>query len=463
MKHMDHKDRGRIEFLAGCGCTVERIADDLGRSPSTIRDELQHRRVTSNRRYGCSNRLCAHYAECQIPVYGATSNRGLRKNLAKCFESCANFREAVCPRLAKAPFVCNGCVSEHNCPLPKKYYIASAAQAAYESLRSTSRSGIRPDDAAIAKMDEILSPSLRKGQSVTAVVKAHAETFLGYAASTVYGWLEDGLFSAASSELPFAGRSRRPHRRPETKTNAACRVGRTIRELWEWLKQNSGAVPCELDTVIGARSGKVLFTMIFPKSGLALGFLRDQKSSQTCTRIFNMLWTVAGPGLFRRLFAAILTDNGPEFSDPGMIENYRPDPEHNPTKLVPRGIKVWFCDPYCSSQKPHIENFHLMLRRILEKGTSFNMLTQDGVNLMFSHLNSYPRMAHDGRIPYDLFVEEYGEDGRRFLDALGIRRVPAAQVTLHPFLLGQKYQREADRAILRKNGVADKKKPSSDK
>ncbi len=62
--------------------------------------------------------------------------------------------------------------------------------------------------------------------------------------------------------------------------------------------------------------------------------------------------------LFVRLFRAILTDNGPEFSEPEMIEKYRPDPEHNPTKLLPRGVNVWFCDPYCSSQKPHIERFH---------------------------------------------------------------------------------------------------------
>ena len=209
---------------------------------------------------------------------------------------------------AKFPFVCNGCDREHNCPLPKKFYVASAAQAAYESLRSLSRSGVRPGEAEIREMDAVLSPSVRRGQSVTAVVRANAAKFGRYAASTVYGWLRDGLFSARGSDLPYAGRSRKPRKRPETKTNALCRVGRTIREMWEWLKLHDGIVPCELDTVVGSVSGKVAYTMIFPKSGLALGFLRDQKTSQTTTRIFNTLWELAGPGLFRRLFAAILTD-----------------------------------------------------------------------------------------------------------------------------------------------------------
>ena len=141
-----------------------------------------------------------------------------------------------------------------------------------------------------------------------------------------------------------------------------------------------------------------------------------------------------------------------------MIENYRPDPEHNPTKLLPRGIHVWFADPYCSSQKPHIERFHNELRRILQKGTSFDPLTQEKINLTLSHLNSYPRKA-----PYDLFVEKYGEEGKAFLDKLGIVRIPANQVTLHPFLLGEKYQKAADRAILKKNGVAPTTKSAPEK
>ena len=55
------------------------------------------------------------------------------------------------------------------------------------------------------------------------------------------------------------------------------------------------------------------------------------------------------------------------------------------------------------------------------------------------------------------------ENRHRFLDALGIVRIPAAQVTLHPFLLGQNFQRAADKAILRKNGVTDKKINSIEK
>ena len=462
MSQMKTADRNRIEFLVSIGRPLPKIAADLGRSPSTIRNELLGRRLDSDKGYGCSNRLCAHFDECRRRTFSA-HGEVLRKNSCGCFESCPDFREATCIRLARPPFVCNGCERERSCPLRKKFYIAAAAQAGYEQTLSLSRTGIRPSEGDVAKMDSALSPAVAKGQSVAAVMSANESTFCGYGRSTVYGWLRAGLFRAKGHDLPFAGRSRRPHKKPETRTKARFRIGRTILEMREWLKAHAGVAPCELDTVVGSISGKVVYTMAFPKSGLALGFLRDQKTSQTTTRMFNMLWAVAGPRLFRTLFAAILTDNGPEFSEPEMIERHRPDPEHNPTKLVPRGIRVWFTDPYCSSQKPHIENFHLMLRRILQKGTSFNMLSQDGVSLAFSHLNSYPRETRGGKAPYDLFVAEHGDEGRRFLDALGIRRIPAGQVTLHPFLLGQRYQKAADRAVMRRNGLAGQKKTEPEK
>ena len=185
-----------------------------------------------------------------------------------------------------------------------------------------------------------------------------------------------------------------------------------------------------MDTVVGRNGGKVLFTFQFNDCGLMLAFLRDARTSQTCTRIVNMLWEAAGPGFFREIFAIILTDNGPEFSDPDGIERYRPDPTHNSTKTLPRGVRLFYCDAYCSCQKPHVEHNHREVRRILEHGTSFNALVQDDISLVMSHVNSYTRDGLGNRTPYDAFVELHGQRGRAFLDRLGIRRIPGNQVTL---------------------------------
>ena len=128
MKQMITDERNRIEFLVGCGRTVPQVAKELGRTPSTIRNELLKHRIDSDKRYGCSNRLCARFAECTRKVFTGFAER-LGKNTPKCFRSCPDFREDVCHRLARPPFVCNGCEKERECPLKKKFYIASVAQA----------------------------------------------------------------------------------------------------------------------------------------------------------------------------------------------------------------------------------------------------------------------------------------------------------------------------------------------
>jgi transposase, IS30 family len=461
-RHMDDKERGRIEFLLDCGRSVTQIATELGRPDSTVSREIQNRRIDSEKRYGCSNRLCSRFDECDLQLFDGFSSR-IRKNSARCFDRCPRFFEASCARWAKSPYVCNGCESEPRCPLRKKYYRAAGAQANYAGVLHASRLGVRVDDETFGKMDAVVSLGVKKGQSVRHIVASNPELFKGVKPRTVYDWIDGGLLLAKRHDLPFFRGCKPKRKKMEIKTNAKCRVGRTIQELREWLKENPGVVPCEIDTVIGTISGKVLFTMIFPDTGLALAFLRDAKTSQTCTRIFNMLWEIAGPELFRALFLATLGDNGVEFSDPVMIECYRPDPEHNPTKLLPRGIRFWYADPYCSTQKPHIERVHEDIRRVLMKGTSFNALDQDGVDLVMSHVNSMHKPSLGDRTPIDLFIEKHGEPGRQFLEKLGIRKIPGNQVTLHPFLLGRKFQRHADRVTLRKNGVTNTKKPGSDK
>ena len=77
MKQMIIDERNRSEFLIGLGRTIPQTASELGRSPATIRNELVRHSVGSNKRYGCSNMLCAHFDEC---VQGPLGVRGQNPN-----------------------------------------------------------------------------------------------------------------------------------------------------------------------------------------------------------------------------------------------------------------------------------------------------------------------------------------------------------------------------------------------
>ena len=451
-KQMTREDRGRIDRLLAAGLTINDIAADLGRSKTAILREIVGRAVPCDRGYGRSNTLCAKFETCtRTKGYGGNPKR-LFRCTPGCFEACPEFVERTCDRLRVASHVCNGCERLHNCPMRKRVYDADGAEADRQGKLHESRRGIHPDKEQVAAMNAVLSPCTFRGQSIRNVVANNPDAFRGVAERTVYDYVADGIFDVRRGDLPEACRRRPRHRKPVTKTDAKCRVGRTYREFLEFRRINQIAEYAEIDTVIGQVGGRLLFTIHLP-GGLMLAFLRERKTSATCVRVFNRLWEAAGAELFVRLFRVTLADNGPEFSDPTMIENYRPDPVHNPKRLAPRGIRLFYCDAHCSSQKPHVERTHRDLRRILEHGTSFDALSQDAISLALSHLNSYTRGVLDDRSPYDVFVERFGEAGRLFLEKLGVRRIEPNEVTLDPRLLGERFKRHAEQVVLKRNGV----------
>lgn len=94
--------------------------------------------------------------------------------------------------------------------------------------------------------------------------------------------------------------------------------------------------------------------------------------------------------------------------------------------------KIFYCDPQQSSQKPHVENNHNFVREILPNGQAWNNLTQEKVNLMFSHINSTPRESLGNKTPYEIFTFIYGKE---LADKLGIQKIVKDEVNTTPRLL----------------------------
>ena len=154
-----------------------------------------------------------------------------------------------------------------------------------------------------------------------------------------------------------------------------------------------------------------------------LAFLRDHNDARSVTENFNRMDTLIGRRAFRKLFPILLTDRGSEFTDPVSIECDQKGKVRT---------KVFYCDPQRSDQKGGCEVTHEMIRRVLPKGTSFDNLTQDDIDLMMSHINSYTRKKLGNQSAYRLFSSFYGE---KILTALGIKEIPSSDINLTPKLL----------------------------
>ena len=157
-----------------------------------------------------------------------------------------------------------------------------------------------------------------------------------------------------------------------------------------------------------------------------LAFLCDNKTAFCVQSKFEFLYEGLNED-FKTLLEVILTDNGSEFSNPTAIE-FTPDNK--------RRCNVFYCDPMASWQKPHVEQNHRLIRRILPKGTSFDDLTQKEVSLMMSHINSYKRAALGNRSPFEIFSFLYGENKLNTLLHLTCQKIISPNnVILKPYLV----------------------------
>lgn len=429
-KHLTEKERLQIEIGLKAGKRMSEIAEELGKSASTIAREIRKHALESEK--GAAGRIknrCVHRYECQkanlCPQFPcAYPKHQLKCRLCgKCNSVCMDFEEEVCPRLEKAPYVCNGCKDEHKCVLHKRFYLHDHAQMEYENVLTESRSGANITELELKAVDAFLSPLLKNGQSPHNVMLNFPDRF-SFCEKTLYRYVNSDFLSARDYDLPRRSRLKpRSSKSIEHKVDKKCRIGRTQEDYKRFRLFHPDLAVVQMDSVIGTSGGKVLLTFCFEQSYLLLAFLRDENTSQSVVDIFDRLEELLGLDTFRRLFPVILTDNGSEFSNPQRLEF---------DSFGNRRTYIFYCDPNRSDQKGLVEVEHEMIRRILPKSASFDLLSQDDINRVLSHINSYARQKLNDKSPFESFSFLFGED---ILDKLGISLIPAVDIILTTALI----------------------------
>lgn len=89
-----------------------------------------------------------------------------------------------------------------------------------------------------------------------------------------------------------------------------------------------------------------------------LVFLLDSASEECVQRVFENLWNTLGSEIFEVLFSVMLIHNGGEFKAPEALEF---------TSYGYRRIRIFYCDPMLSWQKPHIERSHKFIRQVIQR------------------------------------------------------------------------------------------------
>jgi IS30 family transposase len=423
--HLTLDERAHIEVSLREGDSFTEIGRELNKDPSTISKEVKnHIQIVRKGSFNpCTNRAdCSHLGKackpCKHPHHGSCK----RCTYRNCYEHCPDFIELTCQKLNKPPYVCNGCGVRMRCKLERHLYDAKQAQKEYESIRSESRQGIAITSTELKRINEIISPLVKQGQSIHMICVNNSDNIM-LDEKTIYNYIDAGLLSVGNIDLPRKVRYRTRSRKKHVRVDKQCHVGRTYEEFESYIAVNPDVPIVEMDSVEGRKGGKVLLTIYFRNCSLMLAFVRDANTARTVSEIFDWMYELLGHDAFTDLFQSILTDRGSEFTNPLSIE-FNKDNE--------RRTRMFYCDPQRSDQKGGCEVTHEMIRRVLPKGTSFDALSQEDISLMMSHINSYNRKKLNNQSSHQMFSFLYSEE---ILHKLNIKLVPANEINLTPLLL----------------------------
>lgn len=180
-KHLILSQRIEIEKGLNEGQSCAEIARRIGKHRSTVAKEIQRHRAhrVSNRELPMPP--CLRRNNCQVR-YLCSRQCGImckicRRQNTICYTHCEQYKPAICEKVDKYPYVCNGCTKRVNCTLNKKVYGAKYADDTYRELLSSSREGVNQTPESIKELDDLISPLIRKGQSIAHIYTTHSHSW----------------------------------------------------------------------------------------------------------------------------------------------------------------------------------------------------------------------------------------------------------------------------------------------
>ena len=366
--HLSYEDRKNIEDGLNENKSINQISKEINRSHSSILREIDR-----NKKYSEPS---------------AWNNYKI------------NHSDLVlsCERLKHSPYVCNGCKSRSGCRKVRWTYYAREADNSYKEVKSEARKGINLTAEEIYKINSILTPLIKKGQTINHLYINHPD-ILDFSKPSFYNYVNNGVFEFSPLDFPriVKYKKRKNSKNRRTRKEREILINRKYDDFQKFISNHPDFNIVEMDTVEGLKDENDCFlTLLLRKSKFMLIFKLESQTSEEVTRIFNILQTLIPYDDYKRLFEVILTDNGHEFFDVLNIECM-----HSTGEQV---TKLFFCDPHMSCQKGMIEKNHEFIRYILPKGSSFKNITQEDCDLFMNNINSLCRDSLNGKSPYEAML-----------------------------------------------------------
>lgn len=363
-KHINFEQRKTINSCISKGYRLNEIAEIVSLDPTSISKEVKRNRVS----YTSSNAV------------------------------------STCGKLRRWPHVCNACPKKYkSCYYMKFKYDPKSADNIAKANLVNSRRGLDLDSYEFKKINDLIKSGTDDNKSIYQI-KIENNEEINKSITTLYRYVNKGYLTTKRIDLPYAVKyKKRKHKKKyEYSNNKIDRSNHTYLDYLSFIHSNPGANVWQLDFLGSIKSdSKSILTLILPKLHFTLLDIIKNPNSNKIVEYFDALEEKLGTNNFINLFEVILTDRDPSFSDIEGICFSKITGEER--------CKLFFCDPYVSNQKPHVENMNKQLRRFFPKKMSVDKYSKKDINDINHTLLNIPIKSLDSNRPKEAFCAVFDE------------------------------------------------------
>jgi IS30 family transposase len=313
--------------------------------------------------------------------------------------------ESKCPKLNKWPYVCTNCKKRYaECHFVKFIYDSKVAQRKADANLINSRKGIDLDSDEFNKLDSIIKKGTDEKKSIYQISIENKDN-INKSITTLYRYVNKGYLTTRRIDLPYAVKykKRKHNKKYEYTNNKIDRSNHTYLDYLSFIHKNPHVNVWQLDFLGSIKSdSKNILSFILPNVHFTLLDIITNPNSNKVVSFFDDLEETIGTNAFRDLIPVILTDRDPCFNDIEGICFSKITGEER--------CKLFFCDPYVSNQKPHVENINKQIRKFFPKSKTVDNHTKESVKKHNITLLNTPIKSLDGYTPKEAFISVYGED-----------------------------------------------------
>ncbi|MBQ7332874.1 MAG: IS30 family transposase [Clostridia bacterium] len=216
---------------------------------------------------------------------------------------------------------------------------------------------------------------------------------------TLYSYIDKGVFLKISNKNLLRKGERKTKSRVQKQSKKLPNMTHSIERRPTEINARQVFGHWEGDSVLGTnKKGETVLTLTERLTRMEIIMKSPDKTAASTIRLINRLERRIGSTNFCEIFKSITFDNGVEFSDTRGIE-YSPYTKKKRTS-------VYYCHPYCSSERGSNENQNGFIRRFIPKGTPISNYSDSYIRYVQNFMNEYPRAIFNGENSSKRFAKE---------------------------------------------------------